>query len=187
MSGDILDRVEAMIELEKGEIKTALQERRRQIELEASQKLIRAKTELAKTAIKAKEAQDLAELEARAYQAELNAQAAQKRAKALRQQAGHYTKRERATKIAKKTGRVAKKAVIIGGRAAEGFGRGFAVPVVKAVGRDVRHWYKHYYDDDDAPKPIRRRTISKKRTASKRATTKKRVTTKRRTKAKAKK
>lgn len=177
---DVLDRVEALIALEKGEIKTALQERRHQIELATSHRLEKARTDLAKVAIKAQEAQNLAELEAWAYQAELNAQAAQEHAKELRQQAGHYTKRERFGKAGRKAGRVAKKAVIIGGIATEAFGREFAVPVAKGVGRGARAWYKDYHGESRPPKSTRK-SSTKKKTASKRKTVK------RRTRAKAKK
>ena len=88
-----------MAQLGRGELLTAYQERKREIEAKAEYKRSQARTRLQTAKVKAEKAREMAELEAARYQAEIDMQNAQARAKALRHKAGHYTVGERMTRF----------------------------------------------------------------------------------------
>ena len=102
----IFSRLNAVARLGAGELRSAYQEHKRQIEFKAKQKRARAKTAIERARIRAEEAKEMADLKSAMYQAQINAQNAQKRAKQLRHQAGHYTVGERATRFAQDTYKV---------------------------------------------------------------------------------
>lgn len=89
------DRLKAMAELGSGELRGAYQEKKQEIKAKADAKRQLAKTKIGLARIKADEAKEMADLEAAMYQAQIAAQNAQKRAKQLRHQAGHFTVGER--------------------------------------------------------------------------------------------
>lgn len=92
---DIIDQLSAAAELGKGELRGVYQDLKRGIKTKAQYKRQQAKSRIQAAKVKAEEALEMADLEAAMYQAEINAQNAQERAKQLRQQAGHYTFGER--------------------------------------------------------------------------------------------
>ena len=98
---NIFSRLAAMAQLGRGELLTAYQERKREIEAKAAYKRQQAKTKLQKAKVMAERATEMAELESARYQAEIDMQNAQARAKALRHKAGHYTFGERMTRFAR--------------------------------------------------------------------------------------
>ena len=103
---NIFSRLAAMAQLGRGELLTAYQERKREIEAKAAYKRQQAKTKLQKAKVMAERAAEMAELESARYQAEIDMQNAQARAKALRHKAGHYTVGERMTRFVGDASRV---------------------------------------------------------------------------------
>ena len=90
-----------MAQLGRGELLTAYQERKREIEAKAEYNRRQARTRLQAAKVKADKAREMTELESARYQAEIDMQNAQARAKALRHKAGHYTVGERMTRFAR--------------------------------------------------------------------------------------
>jgi uncharacterized protein YlxW (UPF0749 family) len=105
---NILSRLNAMAQLGKGELRGAYLERKKEIKARADFRRQQTKSRILASKIKADEAKEMAELESAMYQAQINAQNAQKKAKTLRHQAGHFTAGERVgifSKDAYKVGR----------------------------------------------------------------------------------
>lgn len=96
----LIDQLTATAMLGRGELRRVYQDRKRKIEAKAKAKRAQAKGRIAAAKIKAEEAKELADLEAAMYQAQINAQNAQKRAKELRHQAGVYTPGEHVGRLA---------------------------------------------------------------------------------------
>lgn len=85
------DRLNAMARLGAGELRGAYLDRKQEIRDKAAARRMQTKSRIELARIKANEAKEVADLESAMYQAKINAQNAQKRAKQLRHQAGDYT------------------------------------------------------------------------------------------------
>ena len=91
----LVDQLKAAAMLGKGELRGIYQERKKEIEANAELKRHQAKTRIEAAKAKADKAREMADLEAAMYQAEIDQQLAEERAKQLRHRAGHYTVGER--------------------------------------------------------------------------------------------
>ena len=91
----LVDQLKAAAMLGKGELRGIYRERKEEIEAEAEFKRRQAKTRIEVAKAKADKAKEMADLEAAMYQAEIDQQLAEERAKQLRHRAGHYTVGER--------------------------------------------------------------------------------------------
>jgi len=88
---NIFTRLAAKAALGRGELRIAYQERKREIEARAEYQRSQAKTKLEERKVKSEKAKEMADLESAMYQAEINQQLAEERAKQLRRKAGHFT------------------------------------------------------------------------------------------------
>ena len=91
----LVDQLKAYTTLGRGELRGIYQERKKEIEAKAELKRRQAKTRIEAAKAKADKAKEMADLEAAMYQAEIDQQLAEERAKQLRHKAGHYTVGER--------------------------------------------------------------------------------------------
>jgi len=91
----LADQLKAAAMLGKSELRGIYRERKKEIEAKAELKRRQAKTRIEAAKVKADKAKEMADLEAAMYQAEINQQLAEERAKQLRRRAGHYTVGER--------------------------------------------------------------------------------------------
>lgn len=105
------------------------------------------KVRLEKIRSDADETKELAELEAKAYQSEIEAQAAQDKAKQLRKQAGHLTMGERLA------------GVIQGGSGSAGVSR-----IASSIGNALSAAGRNLLTPDDEPKRRAKRTVTKRST-----------------------
>lgn len=96
----LIDQLKAYAALGRGELRGIYQERKKEIEAKAELKRRQAKTRIEVAKAKADKAKEMAELEAAMYQAEIDQQLAEERAKQLRHKAGHYTVGERVGRFA---------------------------------------------------------------------------------------
>lgn len=104
MGVGIFDRLRAMAALGAGELRGAYLERKQEIGARARVKRQQAKGRIARVKVKADEAKEMAELEAAMYQAQIDAQSAQDKARELRRRAGHYTVGEKISRFVGGTG-----------------------------------------------------------------------------------
>ena len=91
----LVDQLKAYAALGRGELRGIYRERKKEIEAKAELKRHQAKTRIGAAKAKADKAREMADLEAAMYQAEIDQQLAEERAKQLRHRAGHYTVGER--------------------------------------------------------------------------------------------
>ena len=102
----LVDQLKAYAALGRGELRGVYQERKKEIEAKAELKRRQAKTRIEAAKAKADKAKGMADLEAAMYQAEIDQQLAEERAKQLRHRAGHYTVGERFGRFAGDTYKV---------------------------------------------------------------------------------
>ena len=105
---NIFTRLAAKAALGRGELRIAYQERKREIEARAEYQRSQAKTKLEERKVKSEKAKEMADLESAMYQAEINQQLAEERARQLRHKAGHYTAGERVEQFGRDAYKVGK-------------------------------------------------------------------------------
>lgn len=95
------DRLRAAAGLGAAELRGAYNDRRRKIELKASQKRQLARTRIEREKIKAQKDKEMADLEREMYEAKIAAQQARARARDARLRAGVYTPGEQLGRLAR--------------------------------------------------------------------------------------